>query len=866
MDELEKYELESLIEELEGYRGKHTELITSLIPAGASLIQTKKQLEDERGTATNIKSSATRKNVINALELAVRRLQEIGTTPENGLAVFSGLVITEDGRESLESWAIEPPRKLNTKIYRCDQTFVLGPLKDMLESDEVYGLLIIELNEASIGILDGNNIRLLKHIYSGVPGKHKTGGQCLSPNTLVMKDNGEVVPINEVDESLTLVCEDFDKEKTKETKIVAKWENKKELFEITTCYPKIKIKASSDHTFFVRTALGIKEKALSDIEEGDYLIMPESIKIKGEAIEIDSKQYYNSFTIRPAGRKLIKKNRIERKLDKKTLAKSMGLTKCSISRYELGTSNIGREKLINLCGKLKIDYKMFIEKYTIPYKCKDIILPTKMNMEFAQAIGYFIGDGSIEHGRLSFFEGREELSYYYKRLFDNIFKVNTSHRFRKDKNYYELKIDSRPLSRLIMGEFPEAIGSLTSEIPKKVLMSSNNILAAFISGLFDADGYVSSNRVAIGLHNEKIIKQLQFALLRFGIISSVLEYNNRRNPYSDKTRHILAIDDIESIKRFEIFMNFNAEDKKLKLKDIINNRGIRSKVRQLAVNGEEVAEVIRSYGLDTSQFRCSSFFGNRRQMSKDVFKKKILDKITNKELKEKIKEFHKSNIIPVKISKIESIGISDTVDIETGSNNFIANGLITHNSAQRFERVRDSTAKEFYRRTADHMKRLFWDNKKLKGIFIGGPIPTKEKFVKESQLVTQLRNKIIALRNMGGTGMKGLEELVKLCQEDLEEQTITKQRVIIDLFMERLNKDPNKVSYGEAEVKDRLRKGAVDKLIISKTLSREKMREFKVLAEASSAEVHLVGDETPEGVQFKNLGGVGGLLRFEVHN
>ena len=62
MDELQKYELEALIEELGGYRGKHTELITSLIPAGASLIQTKKQLEDERGTASNIKSSATKKS------------------------------------------------------------------------------------------------------------------------------------------------------------------------------------------------------------------------------------------------------------------------------------------------------------------------------------------------------------------------------------------------------------------------------------------------------------------------------------------------------------------------------------------------------------------------------------------------------------------------------------------------------------------------------------------------------------------------------------------------------------------------------------------------------------------------------------
>jgi len=82
-----------------------------------------------------------------------------------------------DGKESLEVWAIEPPKKLKIKIYRCDQTFVLDPLKNMLETDEVYGLLIIERNEASIGMLDGKHIKQLQHMTSGIPGKTRAGGQ-----------------------------------------------------------------------------------------------------------------------------------------------------------------------------------------------------------------------------------------------------------------------------------------------------------------------------------------------------------------------------------------------------------------------------------------------------------------------------------------------------------------------------------------------------------------------------------------------------------------------------------------------------------------------------------------------------------------
>ena len=363
MNEAQKFELESLVEELEGYRGKHTELITVLIPAGATLTQTTKQLEDEKGTATNIKSTGTRKNVINALERAIRKLKEIERTPKNGLAVFSGNVTMADGRESLEVWAIEPPKKLKIKIYRCDQTFVLDPLKEMLETDEVYGLLIIERNEATIGLLDGKHIKILQNMTSGIPGKTRAGGQ----------------------------------------------------------------------------------------------------------------------------------------------------------------------------------------------------------------------------------------------------------------------------------------------------------------------------------------------------------------------------------------------------------------------------------------------------------------------------------------------------------------------SAQRFARIRESAAKEFFKRVADHMKGFFWDNKKLKGILVGGPIPTKDEFLAQGQLVTKLKEKVIAIKDIGGTGMHGLQELVENCEEVLAEQEITKQRVILDLFFERLAKEPNKVAYGEAEVEDRLNRGAVDKLIISKSLTREKVKMLENLAKASSTEIHIVTNETAEGVQFDNLGGMGGLLRFEIH-
>jgi peptide chain release factor subunit 1 len=187
-------------------------------------------------------------------------------------------------------------------------------------------------------------------------------------------------------------------------------------------------------------------------------------------------------------------------------------------------------------------------------------------------------------------------------------------------------------------------------------------------------------------------------------------------------------------------------------------------------------------------------------------------------------------------------------------------------SSQRFHRITEGLAKEFFKRVAEEMKKNFFDNEKLKGILVGGPIPTKSEFLEQGQLVTKLKDKVIAVRDIGGTEMHGLEELVKACADVLAEQEITKQKEILEEFFTALAKEPDKVAYGGAEVEQRLNEGSVGKLIISKSLERAKIKELKDLASATSAEVHFVTKETPEGVQFDNLGGVGGILRFAIVN
>lgn len=177
MDSKDRYKLKKLMKELRTVKGNHTELVSVYIPMGYELSKIVNHLQQEQGTATNIKSTGTRKNVIDALERMIQYLKNYTRTPPNGFAVFSGNASEREGQSDVRVWSIEPPLPLNVRIYRCDKEFVLEPLQDMIESKEMYGLVVMDRREANIAMLKGKSIIPMANTHSFVPGKFKTGGQ-----------------------------------------------------------------------------------------------------------------------------------------------------------------------------------------------------------------------------------------------------------------------------------------------------------------------------------------------------------------------------------------------------------------------------------------------------------------------------------------------------------------------------------------------------------------------------------------------------------------------------------------------------------------------------------------------------------------
>ncbi len=173
---LELHKLKKELEVLEGKKGKGTELISLYIPNDKNLDSVMSQMRDESSQAANIKSTRTRKNVQSALEVIMQRLKLVKKTPENGLVMFVGM-IPRGIKDRMEVHLLEPPNEIITYIYRCDSEFLLDPIKDVLEEKGAYGLLVVDRGEATIGILKGKRMDVVKKIPSTVPRKHGRGGQ-----------------------------------------------------------------------------------------------------------------------------------------------------------------------------------------------------------------------------------------------------------------------------------------------------------------------------------------------------------------------------------------------------------------------------------------------------------------------------------------------------------------------------------------------------------------------------------------------------------------------------------------------------------------------------------------------------------------
>jgi peptide chain release factor subunit 1 len=177
---LELFRLRKTLSSLANKEGSHTELITIYVPPDKQISDAVNLLRNEYGTASNIKSNVTRKNVLDAIIKVQQKLKLFKNPGEKGIVIFAGALPVEGGgpgTERMEAWVIVPPEPIKIFLYRCDSRFHTEHLQEMLREKETYGIILVDASDATIATLQGKRLTIVRQMYSGVSGKTRAGGQ-----------------------------------------------------------------------------------------------------------------------------------------------------------------------------------------------------------------------------------------------------------------------------------------------------------------------------------------------------------------------------------------------------------------------------------------------------------------------------------------------------------------------------------------------------------------------------------------------------------------------------------------------------------------------------------------------------------------
>ncbi|CAE1283070.1 ETF1 [Acanthosepion pharaonis] len=174
---VEIWKIKKLIKSLEAARGNGTSMISLIIPPKDQISRVAKMLADEFGTASNIKSRVNRLSVLGAITSVQQRLKLYNKVPPNGLVIYCGTIVTDEGKEKKVNIDFEPFRPINTSLYLCDNKFHTEALTALLADDNKFGFIVMDGNGALFGTLSGNTREVLHKFTVDLPKKHGRGGQ-----------------------------------------------------------------------------------------------------------------------------------------------------------------------------------------------------------------------------------------------------------------------------------------------------------------------------------------------------------------------------------------------------------------------------------------------------------------------------------------------------------------------------------------------------------------------------------------------------------------------------------------------------------------------------------------------------------------
>jgi len=822
------------------------------------------KLREEAGQATNIKSKSTRKNVGDALERIIHHLKTYGNAaPPSGVAIFCGNVSDNPAKTDIELFTIFPPEPITVSLYRCDSRFFLEPLERMLETSDSYGIVVLDGRECTIAELRGTATRILHRLNSTAHAKIRKGGQCLAPDTLIQAANGRLLPVSQVAAGTAIKGADLAKFEIRDWECSDKLTTKaRKAYRIVCHAPMMEIEATAWHRFFSIDKNGVRETYAKDLKKGDRILVAKRIPHGGEDVELG----FSPKKRIAAGKSEYARLRLRRSglgWAQSKVAEKLGATQMAVCRMEKGEIPLSAPKIRDMHSPYGLAFDE--EKYS----SSALKLPKTYTPELAYLLGVIAGDGTLDGNRIIIYEGSPEMASRYARaareatgieaVVRHVNKARQKGSFAK-KEYYEVRLYSKEFADFVSSEVPQVIADPEKRcVPWQIQQSKIDVQKSFLSGLYDAEGYISGKRVDVAMISREMMRQAQAMLLRLGIRSSLGEKRAGR-----KRQWYVSISDLPSLRKFAKEIGFSRKDKRRALEAAVLREAKMQLVEQVPVDGREVFRFARQLGLKTSDFHAASnFFRNKKPCSREAFEKNIAvvlrkraAQIGKGELAERmLAKWLSEDIGVARIA--EKIGIRkerEYIDLTVpNAFNFVANGFIVHNSARRYERLIEESIELYYKRIGEAMDRYFVNT--IKGVIIGGPGPAKEDFVKMSPFNYQI--KVLGVVDTGYTDEYGVREVLAKSADIISEQEAVKEKALVERFIKEVVSG-GLATYGEREVRRALETRQASQLLVSESLPYKRVK----LVDTTTGEAQFVTTKSPQELEEK-IRSIGGSVKVE---
>ena len=305
----------------------------------------------------------------------------------------------------------------------------------------------------------------------------------------------------------------------------------------------------------------------------------------------------------------------------------------------------------------------------------------------AYALGAMIGDGCwTDKYSLSFATVDKEIITRVNKGFDNQLTQ------RSDDVHWSYSCQYSKADWLNFWGLKDNCYTKDKILPQNILNANQSCMSACISGLFDTDGHVfvdsskGGTTISVNFTNtsEILVKQLQYILLHYGIVSTVSHRD--RNKKWNRVYELGIYG--KNVKLFAEKINFHLSRKRNKLNEAISKRKKwNSFDDDIPVTQEQVLSA-----LNTKKINCSPAQVKRKKSFQIQFLQKVIE---SADVRPDWADLVNDGIFYDVVTSIED-SECHTYDIHVpDGNEYCANGFFSHNSKIRGQRANDIIGDEF---------------------------------------------------------------------------------------------------------------------------------------------------------------------------